>query len=496
MKIGVIGAGIGGLAVAVRLAAAGHRVTVLEQSDAPGGKARRVELDGYVFDAGPTLLTQPRILADLFADTGAPIDEELELMRVEPITQYRFADGTQVEVGGDLPATLDALESWSPGTGVDWIRFLGAAGEMWRAAEPFVNAPPPWPPRRPRPGQQLLSPVDLARARPWRTLRGLAKTHSRDPRLQWMIERFATHAGADPRRAPAALATAAYAEHAFGAWHVRGGLYSIVEALVRRLEQLGGELRLSTPARRVDASAGRVTAIETDEGRLAVDAVVSDADALALYRDLLAGPGQGSVLAAEGRNELQAERSLSAFALMLALRGRTAGVAHHTILFPRNPDAELNDVFVRRQPAGEPTLYLCSSCVSDPTQAPSDGENWFVLASAPTHGEAIDWDLHARAYEDLVLERLAMAGLDPRDRIVASKRFTPADLERRTGALGGAIYGAAPHGRLATLRRPGNVSRAANGLYLVGGTVHPGGGLAQVMLGAKIVADEVGPADL
>lgn len=486
MRIVVIGAGVGGLAAAVRLAALGHEVTVLEQAATAGGKCGRVELDGFRFDSGPSLLTMPWVFANLFSDTGAALTDELDLVRVEPGTRYRFADGTGFDLGADLASTQAELEGWCAGAGADWIGFLGTAAAMWQASGPFLTGPPPWPPRRPRSGDRAPNPRDLLRVRPWLTLRGLARRQFRDRRLRLVLERFATYAGADPRRAPAVLALAGYVEHAFGAWHVHGGIYSLVQALTRRLERLGGELRLGVAVRAIAISDGRVRAADTDIGRLACDAIVSSADAERLHADLLPG--------VEPPPARRAERSLSGYALMLGLDGRTPGLAHHNVLFPPDSDAEFDDVFIHRRPVRDPTLYVSASCLSDPGEAPAGGENWFVLVNAPVNGDGLDWDAHADEYESTLLDRLVARGLDVRGRVRVSARRTPADLERETRAAGGAIYGRALHGRLATLRRPANVSRVARGLYLVGGTVHPGGGLPLVALSAEIVAREIGPA--
>jgi len=485
MRVAVIGAGVGGLAAAVRLAALGHAVTVVEQAATPGGKAGRLELDGYRFDTGPSLVTMPAVLRDLFAAGGARLEDELELLPVEPVTRYRFPDGSEVELSADLDRSHAALEAWSPGAGEDWRAFMATCDRMWAAAEPVLNALPPWPPRRARPGDAPPDPRAFLRVRPWETLRELAAAHARDPRLRLVIERFATYAGADPRRAPAVLALAGYVEHAFGAWHPRGGVYGLVEALVRRLDALGGELRLNTPARAIGIALGRARAVETDDGRIECDAVVCNTDALTLARDLL--PGRVP--------EPRGPRSLSGYVLMLGLRGRTPGLTHHTIAFPGDYDAEFDDIFGARRPVRDPTLYISASCVTDPGEAPQAGENWFVLVNAPhERPRGPHWDAEAEGYDEVLLDRLAARGFDVRERIALRARRTPADLERETGAPGGAIYGTAPRGRVGTLRRPGNVVRGVKGLLLVGGTTHPGGGLPLVVLSAKVVADEIGPA--
>jgi phytoene desaturase len=472
VRIVVVGAGVGGLAAGVWLAHAGHDVTVLEQAAVPGGKCAEVSRGGFRWDAGPSLLTLPEVFAELFAATGRPLESELELLRVEPVTRYRFADGSRLELSADLPRAQAALEAWSAGTGADWIRFLGTCAAMWRASEAFLGGPPPWPPRRPRAGEPLPDPRDALRIRPWWTLRDLARAHTRDPRLRMVIERFATYAGADPRRAPAVLAVAGYVEHAFGAWHPRGGMHELVRALVRRLQALGGRLHAAVRAERIVLRDGRVNGVACADETIPADAVVTDVDEAVVDGRLL------------GRPVRAGERSLSGLTLLLGLRGESADRAHHEIRFPADYDAEFDDIYVHARPVRDPTIYLSAPAVTDPGDAPAGSEAWFVLVNAPAIGGAADWD----AAREALLDRLGV-----RDRLIELDARTPADFERDTGAPGGAIYGAAPHGRLRGLLRPGPRVRGVRGLWRVGGTVHPGGGLPLVALGARSVARAIGP---
>ena len=481
-RVVVIGAGVGGLAAAARLGALGHRVTVLEQSGAVGGKLGWYQRGGFGFDTGPSLLTMPHVFAELFAATGVPLDQVLDVVPVDPIVSYRFADGTRLDAPTDPAAFRAALDAaLQPGSGADWGRLLERAGRMWRAtAHDFLEAPGP--PSLPR--LALRRPLDLGVVRPWQSLRRLGERELRDPRLRMFLDRYATYSGSDPRRAPAALATVPYAEQSFGAWYVRGGLHRLALALAERVIDTGGQVRLGCDVRAVHTSAGRADGVTLGDGeQVAADVVVANVDAAHLYRDLLPRP----------RLRPAGEPSLSGFVLLLGVRTDpdAAPPAHHTVLFPADYDAEFDAVFGGRPPA-DPTVYI--SVPPDPALAPAGHEAWFVLVNAPRQGP-YDWDAPGAAddYAGLVLGRMAERGIDVRARIVLREVRTPADLARRTRAEGGAIYGTSSNGTRAAFLRPANRSPVP-GLFLVGGSAHPGGGLPLVALSARAVAGLVGPA--
>ncbi|MCF6745697.1 phytoene desaturase [Blastococcus sp. KM273128] len=498
-RVVVVGAGLGGLAAAARLAALGHAVTLVEQADGVGGKLGWFARDGHSFDTGPSLVTLPQVYRDLFAATGGRLEDAVDLVRLDPAVGYRFADGTRLTVPGHadaVPAALD--DALGAGTGAQWAGLMERAGAMWRISEqPFL--------RTPLAGATTLArlarrPADVAAIAPWRSLRGLGREHLRHPHLRTLLDRYATYSGSDPRRAPAVLATVPYAEQAFGSWYVAGGLHRLGLAVLDRAVAHGAVLRTGAAVRRVLVAGGRAAGVELADGeRLAADVVVSGVDAAALHGELLAPDPRTRRVR---RDLARATPSLSGFVLLLALRGRTPGLDHHTVLFPGDYDAEFDAVFGtgrhagRPCPVADPTVYV--SAPDDPALVPDgDSESWFVLVNAPRHDPAngVDWDTPGLAdgYADRVLDVMARRGLDVRDRLRWRVVRTPADLARGTGSVGGSIYGTSSNGSRAAFLRPGNASRLP-GLFLVGGSAHPGGGLPLVGLSAEIVAGLVGPA--
>lgn len=482
------------MATAARLAAKGHRVTILEQSSRYGGKLHTHRRDGFAFDTGPSLFTLPAVYRDLFLKTGSVFEDEVDLQPVEPAFHYRFADGSAAVLPGVDPGSCanalgDALGGDAAG---QWRAFIERAARMWQLTRgPFLQSPlNGW-----RTLLPLANPADVRTIAPFTSLRSLGESYFTDPRLVTLLDRYATYTGSDPRKAPAVLATVPYVEQAFGAWHLGGGLGTLADALARRCDALGVDLRLDADVTAIRTNADGVTGVIANDVEHQADIVVANSDAGQTYAHLLDDPRARRVAGSIDKNQA----SLAGFVILLAVQGRTPGIAHHNVWFPGDYDAEFTAIFGRRpQPVADPAIYACVP--DDPAMRPdADHESWFVLVNAPRHDPAgrhgIDWNAPglADSYADAILRTLADRGTDIRERILWREISTPADLERTVRAPGGSIYGSSSNGARAAFSRPANASPIP-GLYLVGGSSHPGGGLPLVGMGAEIVSDLVGRA--
>ncbi|HVQ87807.1 MAG TPA: phytoene desaturase family protein [Actinomycetes bacterium] len=494
----VVGAGMGGMAAAARLAARGHSVRVVEQSTTHGGKLGSYRRDGFVFDTGPSLLTLPAVYRDLFLKTAtsrknAALEDNVGLVGLDPAFAYRWADGASAVLPGSNPRKVaDALGDALGGkTASEWLALSRRSGAIWAATRgPFLESPVDGPMKLMR---QLGKFRDVQTIAPFTSLRRLGQQHLTDPRLRMYFERYATYAGSDPRNAPAALAVIPFVEQTFGAWHIEGGLAQLSAALYERCLQQNVTFNFGSAVSQVVVDGGRAVGVRLTDGQvLSANIVVSDADAGQLYNELIDDKSANRVR----RRLNRVAPSVSGFVMLLALRDTTPAMQHHTILFPSDYDAEFDAIFGRNpRPVVDPAVYICRP--GDRTMHPDGHESWFVLVNAPRNGpqRGVDWRAPGVAdqYADHLLQVMADRGFDVRDRLLWREIRSPAWLEDASLTPGGSIYGTSSNGSRAAFLRPSNRSPIP-GLFLVGGSAHPGGGLPLVGMSAAIVAELIGPA--
>ncbi len=495
-SIAIIGAGIGGMSVAARLAKAGHEVTIYENSDRSGGKCRTEWFGDYAFDTGPSLLTLPAVYRDLFLKTGKRIEHVLNIKPVDPAFNYHFSDGSSVLFPNlSNPNTYNEIEkSYGLAAGNQWKELISRAERMWEVSrEPFIES-------------ELNSIFSLLKRKnllhdikeiaPFTSLRKLSEKLKLDPHLQMIVDRYATYTGSDPRSAPAVLLTIAFVESTFGAWHIEGGVGQLSTALEQRCSDLGVKFKFNTLVSKILVNNNHATGITTSDGKeFKADLVVANSDAEYIYNKLLAN--NVNAARSERRKLKFATKSLSGFSLLLGLdnsKGKAVPIDHHNVYFPNNYDAEFDDVFTKQIPVQDPTIYICAP--KDPHMTKGENkEAWFVLVNAPRHqvDGGWDWRQGGAEYAQKIIQKLDDLGLNVSTRLDFMKYRTPADLENYAMAPGGSIYGSSSNSAASAFLRTKNRSKI-KGLFCVGGSSHPGGGLPLVGISAEIVANAIGKA--
>ena len=495
-KIAVIGAGIGGLSVAARLAKAGHTVEIYEASDRSGGKCRTEWFGDYGFDTGPSLLTIPAVYRDLFIKTGKRLEHTLDVKPVDPAFTYNFADGQRVTFANlSNPKTyLEIEKSFGKDAASQWRALMDRADAMWEVSrEPFVESEL----------KSIWSLVkrknflrDLRIIAPFSTLRALSKKYKLHPNLAMIVDRYATYTGSDPRRAPAVLLTIAYVEAAFGAWHITGGIGSLSKALEQRCLELGVNIHLKSKVAKINVVNESATGLTLESGQIIdADLVVANADAELVYNQLV---DAGVKSAKRERSKLKrASKSLSGFSLLLGLdntKGDAVELSHHNIFFPKDYDAEFDQIFDQKIAVSDPTIYVCAPKDSTMVKG-TNKESWFVLVNAPRHDpkNGMDWRTGGAEYAQMLIKKLDALGLNVSSRLDLLEFRTPLDLENYALAPGGSIYGTSSNSASSAFLRASNRSNVKN-LYCVGGSSHPGGGLPLVGISAEIVAQMIGKA--
>jgi phytoene desaturase len=512
----VIGAGIGGLSAAICLAAQGYRVSVLERQSKVGGKLNQAIIDGFTFDTGPSLITMPHVLRDLFQAAQRRMEDYIDMIPLDVTCCYFYRDGVVLNAWRD-PACLAAeFARLNPHDGEALYRFLDYAHMLYEAAaDPFLYH------SLGSPLQVLRSLVRYVEGRTTgsegratakdsgstflsrlravlsalspATLDQCVRHFFKDEHLRQLFNRYATYNGSSPYQVASVYSIIPYVELAGGGWYLRGGIYTLAQALERLARELGVSIETGCDVRRILVERGNARGVVMADGCvLRSDVVIANSDVVTTHREHLS-----PMVRSEGlvRRLESLEPSCSGFVLLLGLDKQYPQLVHHNIFFSDNYHAEFEDLFRKRIPLQNPTIYVCATTRTDPSQAPAGHENLFVLVNAPYLTVTSDWKRVAAAYRDRILNLLASYPQidlgDLSEHIVCEAIITPEDFKQKYGANRGSIYGLSSNPRLAPFTRPSNRSQEIRNLYFVGGSTHPGGGVPLVMLSGKIVAELV-----
>ena len=482
-KTVVIGAGFGGLALAIRLQAAGIPTLLLEQRDKPGGRAYVYEDQGFTFDAGPTVITDPTAIEELFTLAGKRMADYVDLLPVTPFYRLCWESGQVFDYDNDQVRLEEQIRRFNPRDVEGYRRFLAYSQAVFKegylklGTVPFLSF-----------RDMVRAGPQLARLQAWRSVYSMVSSFIEDERLR---EAFSFHSllvGGNPF-ATSSIYTLIHAlEREWGVWFARGGTGALVQGLVRLFEDLGGTLELNAEVTRLEARGNEIGAVQLADGRrIEVAAVASNADVVHTYEKLL---GHHPVGASRAASLKRKRMSNSLFVLYFGLNHHHSQLAHHTVCFGPRYKALIDDIFNRDTLSEDFSLYLHAPCVTDPSLAPPGCGSYYVLAPVPHLGTAdLDWNVEGPRLRDRIfayLEQHYMPGL--RDQLVTQRMFTPFDFRDQLGAHHGSAFSVEPILRQSAWFRPHNRDSRIPNLYLVGAGTHPGAGIPGVIGSAKATA--------
>ncbi|HMP85667.1 MAG TPA: phytoene desaturase family protein [Lacibacter sp.] len=476
----VIGSGVAGMAAAIRLAIQGFSVDVFERNAYPGGKLSLLEKEGYRFDAGPSLFTQPHNLEQLFAEAGENIADYFQYRQVPLSCSYFFENGKVVNAWTDPQAyEAELVEKLGERPGALQTYLRDSQSLYQSIGTIFLNHSL----HRLRTWVQPAIPGALARVK-WPYLFGSLHQYNRSrfstPEAVQIFDRYATYNGSDPYQTPGMMSLIPHLELNEGTFYPEGGMISITHALLALAEKKGVRFHFNSPAERIIEDRGRVRGVVVHQENLPADVVVSNVDVYFTYRQLLQQPQKAAQL-------LQQERSCSGMIFYWGMKESFPGLHLHNIFFSREYRQEFDSIFRKKQLFPDPTVYVNITSKLEPAHAPEGGENWFVLINAPANTSK-DVSDQRQQLRQWVLQKLSrLLQRDVEAAIAVEDYLDPQRIETKTGSYLGALYGTSSNSRMAAFLRHPNHRSSVRGLYFCGGSVHPGGGIPLCFKSAEIV---------
>ncbi len=488
LPVVVIGAGFGGIASAIRLRARGWPVLMLEANEQPGGRASVYREGGYTFDAGPTVITAPYLLDELFALSGARTTDHLEMLPVDPFYRVNFTDGVNFDYVGDEDRLLSQIEALSP-PDVDGYRKMAKRakqifdiGYLKLAEQPFDKL-----------SEMLRIVPDLLRLGGHRSVYSLVSSYIKDDHLRQVFTFQPLLVGGNPFDVSAIYMLIHWLERKWGVMFPRGGTGALVRALIDRFTAMGGELRLSSPVSEIEVEAGKAVAVRTAGGeRIACSFVVANADPSTVYQKLVAAKHRKMHT---DRRIARVRSSMGLFVGYFGTNKTFPDVKHHTIVLGPRYRGLLEDIFHRRVLAKDFSLYLHRPTASDPALAPAGNDAWYVLSPVPNATSDVDWSTMAAPYFDAILQSLDQRVAPGISASVTTRMsIDPRTFADRYRSKDGAAFGPEPLLTQSAWLRYHNKSDDVDGLFFVGAGTHPGAGVPGVLTSAKVLDRLVGDA--
>ncbi|MFD1911993.1 phytoene desaturase [Halodurantibacterium flavum] len=479
----VIGSGFGGLALAIRLQSAGIATTLFEARDKPGGRAYVWHDEGFVFDAGPTVITDPDALRELWDLSGRRMEDYAPLVPVTPFYRLAWEDGTHFDYDNDQGSLDRQIAARNPADVEGYRRFLDYSRAVYREGYEKLGMVPFL-----RFADMVRAAPQLVRLRADRSVYQAVARFIQDEKLRMAFSFHSLLVGGNPFETSAIYALIHALERQGGVWFAKGGTGRLVDGMARLFTDLGGDLRLNTPVARIETEGSRARAVVTTAGEVVpVDMVASNADVMHSYRDLLGQTPRGQ---AEARRLDKRRWSMSLFVIHFGLRRRHDHLKHHTVLFGPRYRELVRDIFRGSGLPDDFSLYLHAPSVTDDSMAPEGCSSYYVLSPVPHLGQAdIDWAVEGPKYRDRILaylEERHIPGL--RDDLVTSRIFTPADFRDELAAHHGSAFSVEPILTQSAWFRPHNRDAEIGNFYLVGAGTHPGAGIPGVVGSAKATA--------
>ena len=480
-QIGIVGSGIGGIAFAIRMACLGQQVHVFEANAYPGGKLAEITLDGYRFDAGPSLFTLPQLVDELFALAGKNPRDYFQYERLPEICRYFWEDGTRLHTHQDPDKTATEIAEVLGESAQNIRTYIAHAGTKYNIVSDLfldnsLHKLSTWTGKKALTGYANLHRLGL-----FDTMHNSHRKRFKNPKTVQLFDRYATYNGSDPYQTPATLSIIPHLEYNLGAYFPAGGMIEIPRSLSRLAQELGVEFHLEEPVTEIRCSASQVTGIKTNKGTYDFDFVASNADIRPTYERLLTRLPKPKKL-------LNQPKSSSGIIFYWGVNRTFEELGVHNIFFSDHYKREFEAIFNSQTMDEDPTAYVHISSKVAPDDAPVGCENWFVLMNAPANSGQ-DWDQLVNATRKNVIAKISrILGVDLEKQIVSEDYLDPRRIETRTSSSGGALYGNASNNKFAAFLRHPNYRPAIKNLYWIGGSVHPGGGIPLCLSSAKIAA--------